>query len=230
MLSKPHAADGPYWNLRGNGGMLSTVGDMHVFYKTLFETDKLLKPDSRSVMFNADEPVGLAGSDLVNFFLYERDPMSGTEMIIASNDADQRAPVVRRPLAIVFGLPVDVGGDDDSKVAPPNGKPPAPAVAAVVSGLVAALNSGDEKTLLAYITDHFDNSPSAPKPEERIARIGGLHQNLGDLTVDGMYDTGEGPVQVAIKSRNEGAGTLIVDIDRAAPYRIKRVGVQIGGD
>ena len=39
MLSKPHAADGPYWNLRGNGGMLSTVGDMHNFYKALFETE-----------------------------------------------------------------------------------------------------------------------------------------------------------------------------------------------
>src|SRR5262249_7805820 len=25
LLAKPHAADGPYWNLRGNGGMLSTV-------------------------------------------------------------------------------------------------------------------------------------------------------------------------------------------------------------
>ena len=91
-------------------------------------------------------------------------------------------------------------------------------------------NSGDSKTLLAFITDHFANGPSDPKPEERIARIGGMHQNLGDITVDGMYDTGEGPVQVVIKTKNEGAGTLIVDIDRAAPYRIKRMGVQIGGD
>src|SRR4029079_10840242 len=27
ILEKPHAADGPYWNLRGNGGMLATVDD-----------------------------------------------------------------------------------------------------------------------------------------------------------------------------------------------------------
>ncbi|MBA3343365.1 MAG: beta-lactamase family protein [Gemmatimonadaceae bacterium] len=39
MLSKPHGSDGPWWNLRGNGGMLSTVADMHAFYKALFETD-----------------------------------------------------------------------------------------------------------------------------------------------------------------------------------------------
>ncbi|MEO7457190.1 MAG: serine hydrolase domain-containing protein, partial [Gemmatimonadaceae bacterium] len=74
MLAKPHAADGPYWNLRGNGGMLSTVGEMAAFYKALFESDKLLDPATRALRFNPDEPVGLAGSDGVNFFLYDRFP------------------------------------------------------------------------------------------------------------------------------------------------------------
>ena len=230
MLSKPHAADGPYWNLRGNGGMLSTVGDMHTFYKALFDSEKLLKTTSRDIMFRANEPVGLAGSDLVNFFLYDRDPISHTEMIIASNNAEQRVPMIRQSLAGVFGLPTTVGQGPESKLARPNGKPPAPEVASVISRLVAALNSGDEKKLLAFITDNFENGPSAPKPEDRMARIGGMHQNLGDMSVDGMYDTGDGPIQVAIKTRNEGAGTLIVDIDRAAPYKIKRLGIQIGGD
>ena len=27
----------PYWNLRGDGGMLSTVGDMAAFYRALFQ-------------------------------------------------------------------------------------------------------------------------------------------------------------------------------------------------
>src|SRR5207237_707820 len=36
MLAKPHAADGPYWNLRGNGGMLSTGHDMAALSKALF--------------------------------------------------------------------------------------------------------------------------------------------------------------------------------------------------
>ena len=72
MISKPHATDGPYWNLRGNGGMLSTVDDMHAFYKALFETNKLLKPETRALRFNPNEPIGLAGSDLVSSFLYDR--------------------------------------------------------------------------------------------------------------------------------------------------------------
>jgi CubicO group peptidase (beta-lactamase class C family) len=58
MLVKPHAADGPYWNLRGNGGMLSTVGDIHAFYKELFEGEKLMASTTRALRFNPDEPIG----------------------------------------------------------------------------------------------------------------------------------------------------------------------------
>ena len=90
MITKPHATDGPYWNLRGNGGMLSTVGDMHAFYTALFETDKLLRPATRDLRFNANEPIGLAGSDLVNFFLYERLPGRRIEFIVTSNTPDVR--------------------------------------------------------------------------------------------------------------------------------------------
>ena len=231
MLAKPHAIDGPYWNLRGNGGMLSTVSDMHAFYQALFETNKLLGPASRDVMFHIDEPVGLAGSDGVNFFLYERDPVSRTEMIIASTNADQKAPRVRRELAKAFGLPLDVGGDDDGSKGPPRaeGKPPAAAVASVIRDLVASLNKGDTKALLVFVADHFDTAAGAPTPEERVQRIGGLHASLGVITIRGMSDAGEGPVQVSITTEKQGSGTMSVDIDRAAPYRIKRVGLQIGG-
>ena len=208
--------------------MVSTLNDMHTFYKAMFESSKLLQPKTREIMFRTDEPVGLAGSDLVNFFLYERDPMSKTEMIIASNKADHKAPSVRRGLAVVLGLPTDVGRQDNGTPVKPNGKPPAAAIVAVINDLVAAMNSGDNKTLLAFITEHFDTGPSAPKPEERLGRIGGLHGNVGNMTVTGMYDSGDGPIQVTIKTESQGPGTLIVDIDRGAPYQIKRMGVQIG--
>ena len=35
FLERPLASDGAYWNLRGNGGMLSTVSDMHRFYREI---------------------------------------------------------------------------------------------------------------------------------------------------------------------------------------------------
>ena len=50
------AADGPYWNLRGNGGMLSTVDDMATFYHALLETNALLKPETRALRFDPLNP------------------------------------------------------------------------------------------------------------------------------------------------------------------------------
>ncbi len=46
----PWAADGPYWNLRGNGGMLSTARDMFRWSRAL-SGDTVLPPSARSKLF-----------------------------------------------------------------------------------------------------------------------------------------------------------------------------------
>jgi Beta-lactamase class C and other penicillin binding proteins len=234
MLAKPHAPDGPYWNLRGNGAMLSTVDDMHVFYKALFETDKLVTPASRAIMFNPNDPIGLAGSDLVNFFLYERDPIAHTEMIIASTNAEQKAPIVRRSLARILGLPLDVGKGDDKDVADKPlepGKPPSAGIASVIQRFIAVINQGDEKALLAFVTANFETGPGMPSPEERVQRIGGMHANLGAITIRNMSDSEDGPVRVVIQTeKTVGGGVMNVDVARSAPFKIKRVGLLLGGD
>lgn len=56
------AADGPYWNLRGNGGLLSTARDMYRFHRALTD-DTLLDRDARAMMFKAHAPTGLPGYD-----------------------------------------------------------------------------------------------------------------------------------------------------------------------
>ena len=104
MLEKPHASDGPYWNLRGNGGMLSTVADMHAFYTALFETDKLLEPASRALRFDPGVRVGFGGSDGVNHFIYQRDPAAHVEMVIASTNQSVQAPAIRLELYRALGL------------------------------------------------------------------------------------------------------------------------------
>ncbi len=229
MLAKAHAADGPYWNLRGNGGMLSTAGDMHVFYKALFESEKLLRASTRNIMFNPSEPIGLAGSDLVNFFLYERDPHSRTEMIIASTNAERKAPEVRRALAQVMGLPLDVGDDDGPEAgAVVEGKPPSDAVADVISQLIATINGGSGDALLAFVKAHFDVGEGSPKSETRVERLSEMHSNLGTLEIKGMSDTGDGPVRVGLRTSHEGPATLLVDIDRSGEHRIRRIGVMVG--
>jgi CubicO group peptidase (beta-lactamase class C family) len=46
----PWAADGPYWNLRGNGGMLSTARDMFRWHRAL-ATDAVLSASAREALF-----------------------------------------------------------------------------------------------------------------------------------------------------------------------------------
>jgi CubicO group peptidase (beta-lactamase class C family) len=87
-----------YWNLRGNGGMVSTVGDMFRFYSVLLTMEKLLKFNSRHGRFSPNAPIGLAGSDGIHFFLYERAPRTGITYVIATNNEAFQGPRVRVPL------------------------------------------------------------------------------------------------------------------------------------
>jgi CubicO group peptidase (beta-lactamase class C family) len=49
-LDHPWAADGPYWNLRGNGGLLSTAHDMGRWLLAL-EGDRVLDDDAKAELF-----------------------------------------------------------------------------------------------------------------------------------------------------------------------------------
>ncbi|GAB2587480.1 serine hydrolase domain-containing protein [Streptomyces capparidis] len=49
-LDHPWADDGPYWNLRGNGGMLSTARDMYRWHLAL-DGDRVLDPAAKRELF-----------------------------------------------------------------------------------------------------------------------------------------------------------------------------------
>jgi len=229
MLEKPHAADGPYWNLRGNGGMLSTAGEMHAFYKALFEGDKLLTRAARGDRFSPDEPVGLAGSDGVNFFLYDRFPRMRSEIIIASTNAAMKAPVIRRELGKVLGLPSPEGEPSESIAERAGEKPVPAAMASLLTDLIKSINSGDLAALRAFITSHFASGPGSPTVDERVQRISGLHENLGDITIEKIETFDQGPVEMRLKSSVQGAAVLKVNINGAEPYRIQGLQILIGG-
>ncbi|MBX9927854.1 MAG: beta-lactamase family protein, partial [Gemmatimonadaceae bacterium] len=96
MLSRPHASDGPFWNLRGNGGMLSTLEEMQRFYTALYG-DKLVGRALRAEFF-PDQPTALAGSDNVSFFGFAHEPGLKLDLLLASTNAAVPGPSVFRPL------------------------------------------------------------------------------------------------------------------------------------
>ena len=231
---RPRAPDGPFWNLRGNGGMLSTLGDMSRFYEALFETDKLLKPETRSLRFRSRDPVALAGSDLVSSFLYERDPGARVEIIIASNTPQWRPPALRSEIASILGIERTDGErkvtGPQSDAGPVTGPPPAPAVEAVIRELVAVLNGGDRAAMRAFIAARFNTEEGQPSVDERLERLAPLSANLGKMEILGMIAPDNGPVRVSVHTAIEGRATMTVDIDTAAPHRIRRLGILVGGD
>jgi CubicO group peptidase (beta-lactamase class C family) len=228
MLAKPHDSDGPYWNLRGNGGMLSTVSDMHAFYKELFEGTQLMTAKTRALRFNPNEPIGLAGSDNVNFFLYERFPRMRTEVIIASTNVTAKAPAIRREIGKVLGLP-DPEGGRGSVARRPGGKPVSTEVAALIREFVAAANSGDPVRLRSFVSTRFATDPDSPSLDERVQRFGNLHETLGALSIERVERFDEESVDVTVKSALQGEVQMRVFTDQAMPIKIHGIQVRVGG-
>lgn len=52
---KAWAPDGPWWNLRGNGGVLSTTGDLYKWHQAL-EGEKILAQEAKAKMFTPHVP------------------------------------------------------------------------------------------------------------------------------------------------------------------------------
>jgi CubicO group peptidase (beta-lactamase class C family) len=229
ILLKPHAPDGLYWNLRGNGGMFSTVEDMHVFYRALFDGERLLPRDARNGRFDPTEPVGLAGSDLVHFFLFERLPRERIEIIIATNSAEAPAPMIRDVIAPLLGLPPAGGRGGDAPASPPPGaKEPAAAVAALIRDVLATVNGADSAAVARLATDRFVQE-GAPPISQRLERLRGMHERLGMLTLKAMWLDADGGVNVAATSAKEGALTFIFDVTAEVPPRVRTMKVMLGG-
>lgn len=228
MLAKPHDSDGPYWNLRGNGGMLSTVSDMHAFYKELFEGTKLMKPETRAVRFNPSEPIGLAGSDNVNFFLYERFPRMRVEIIIASTTVTAKAPAIRRELGKVLGLP-NPDREPETVARRAGGKPASAEITALVRDFVAAANSGDSVKLRSFISMNFATDPDSPSLDERVQRFSNLHETLGALSIERIERFDEESVEVIVNSALQGQVQLRVFVDHQLAAKIHGIQVRVGG-
>jgi CubicO group peptidase (beta-lactamase class C family) len=216
MLSKAHAADGSYWNLRGNGGLISTVDDMHTFYDALFTTDKLMRPSTRALRFDPSSPIGLAGSDNISVFIYERDPSNDLEIIIASNNAAAPAPPVRRALSRLF----EAAPAGDSK-------PVSPAVSALVSDFVRILNLRDAPALRAFVTQRFVPDAAGPTTDQRVERLMSFTGEAGTLTVLRTELAPDGVV-ARVRAANGDMIKMRIEIDGPPPHRIRRVQMQIG--
>ncbi|HUO51842.1 MAG TPA: serine hydrolase domain-containing protein [Gemmatimonadaceae bacterium] len=239
MLDKPHAADGPYWNLRGNGGFLSTVTDMWHFYDVLFGSSALLPAAQRDVMFPPDRPVAHAGSDMISFFLYERAPREGVVLIMATNQSDFPAPRAREAIAPLLGLP-PMGGRGGQRVGgPPPGNAPfslsmAVALPATPAGrqaaaFIAMFNAGDTAAARQFMATQEVQDPGDHRTmDQRVSSYRGMRHQVGAMVPVAVISSE--PTQIVLRMRTEHgeSPTLTVTVEAAAPNRITGLRIAAG--
>lgn len=237
MLAKPHASDGPYWNLRANGGMLSTVDDMHRFYKVL-AGEKLLKAATRDVMFTPNTPVVLAGSDMVNFFLYNREPQAGVTMILASNSTGLNAPRARDRLAPHLGLrgggaqrEIVTQGPGERRTASPTKAalmdlPNTPA-GNTVRAFLRAYNSGDLTAMRDFIRESVIQATGDKRTlDERLSGHQRIRKDLGTLDLLGVESAAAERIVTRLAAAKGDTVTMIFDIESQPPHRIRGIRVE----
>lgn len=81
-LDQPWAPDGPWWNLRANGGMLSTLGDLYRWHLALRE-DRVLSAESKAKAVTPHVRVGVnrAGTVHAGYGWFLATTSSGTRLI-----------------------------------------------------------------------------------------------------------------------------------------------------
>jgi CubicO group peptidase (beta-lactamase class C family) len=210
FLERPLAADGPYWNLRGNGGMLSTVTDMHRFYTALMSDGPLLKPASRDLFFRPNQPMVLAGSDMTFFFFYSRDPAAGLETFLATNSTDYPAPTARAQLSTALSADVDA----------PVVFPSTPAATAA-KNFVRVHNGGDSTAIHAFLAaDVVPRAEDRRSVAERVATFKGMRERMGLLTPVRIVTSTPNEITFEARTAQDGVVTFTITVEQTAPFRI----------
>ncbi len=231
FLERPHAPDGPSWNLRGNGGMLSTVSDMYRFYRALMGDGPLLKPATRDLFFHPDQPVVLAGSDLTFIFFYSRYPGARIDAILVSTSTDYPAEKARGELDAALGIAPPRGGrggGPEMRVVDTVGParaitlPDTPAGRAVQKYLSAYLDP-DPAAMRRFLQNEVIQSADDHRTiQERMASFEAMRDDLGSLTPVEVQSATAGAMVVRMRAAHGGQATFTFTIEEKAPYAYYR--------
>jgi CubicO group peptidase (beta-lactamase class C family) len=229
IIAKPHAPDGPYWNLRGAGGILSTVTDMFDFYTALWD-NRLMKPETRDMRFTPGQSVMLAGSDLVQYFFYNHEPSAGIDILLSSTSSAAKAPQVIEQVREALGL-VSEKRTRQVETSPRTAKqPPTPEARARVDAFFLALASGDADKYEAMARENFTPDFLARRtPEERKSLLERIREDFGTLSLSAVQMSGPKTVVFAIKGTTGMEGRVELTLESGPLHRIERVAVNVGG-
>ncbi len=230
LTEKPWAPDGPYWALRANGGIHTTLDDMLKWHRALLG-DAILSAPERAKMFAkqvAEEPGGDSfygygwairdepgagrvishnGGNGVFYAEMIRMVDAGVLIVVSTNDSTIRGGRIAEGLArMTLGqdLPVPAKRGAAAAALSPLGTDGRDAI---VRAWFDAFNTEGLDAMRAFRKAHA--VPRADMPEaERDRRTEKMRADLGRLEVLGVVGRGDGDVTVRAKGSNGPAATF----------------------
>ena len=228
MLDMPHTPDGHYWNLRGNGGLISTVSDMHRFYRALRDTTLLKDPRHRAMVLPPDQPQMLAGSDGVSFFLYGSYPRERLELIVATNHAEYQAPRLSRQLLAALGIEVGSGREVTTVQGAGGRALRSEGAEGTAQAYIAAFNTGDTAVMRRFFETRGTTDSLAPPVATRVARYRETYAELGTITIVSVRQTTQA-LEVVVRTARGEQATLGFITEPVTPFRLRGLRLEVGG-
>ncbi len=246
ITEKPWADDGPYWALRANGGIHSTLDDMLRWHIAL-TGDAILSAAAKDKMYRrhvregsgADTFYGYGwsigdsawGSRLIEhnggngtFFAdFLRFPDDDLVVILSTNDSQVKGGRIAHALArLAHGddVPVPKSGPVTAKPLGVTGR------GAVIRAWFDAYNAKGMEAMRAFRTAHQTPRPGMTDAE-REKRLAEMREDLGQLTPDGIAEETDEAVTVRAKGTNGPTGMFKFMF--AADGKLDGIGVEIGG-
>lgn len=245
ITEKPWADDGPYWALRANGGIHSTLDDMLRWHVAL-TGDAILSAAEKAKMFHpyvregigADTSYGYGwsigesawGSRLIEhnggngtyFCDFLRFPDDDIVVVLSTNDSEVKGGLISHALArLAHGDAVSLPDFRPASVKPlgTTGRD------AVIREFFDAFNAAGFDAMHAFRAQH-----QVPRPgidvAERDKRLTQMREDLGHLDPEGIVDDADGKVKVRARSANGPVGMFKFMFN--AEGKVEGIGVELG--
>lgn len=247
MREKRWAADGPYWALRANGGILSTLDDLYRWHLAL-EGDRILSAEEKKKMFTPHVAEGPAGESFYGYGwaistspwgtreighnggngIFSADfrtfPDDGIVVITASNVSSVKAWKAAGALArIAHGESVPV----PPRVGAPLAALGTEGVDAAARAWFEALQADDPVAAMnVFRAAHASPGGGGRSEAERDRMIRRMHDDLTPLTVEGVVARADG--ELTVRGRSPQGGTATFRFRFTSDGKLDGVGVELG--
>lgn len=250
LVDHPWAEDGPYWNLRANGGILSTVEDLYKWHLAL-NSNKILSDSSKALLF---KPYVREGENANSFYGYgwaifetprntrliahnggngifaadfQRFVDENVVIIGLSNTAGKPAFRFTEDIArIVFNEPYKLPPEKIEKI--DKAELEKSEIGRRALALLNAYSEKDEQALRKFINDNFAPSLIQRATVEKLLSIIKTDRpGIGDCIFGHAIKTGENSLELIVQAKKTGQWwRLMLDFEEQAPQRIAGIGIE----